>query len=92
MCTYLLFVCLGDDRGDGDNDHEFACFGESEGEDINDEDVEDEDDEDAEEDDNMPTTPKKAASGTTIGRSTTPNEIHQEFSQDTQGGYYKRHR
>jgi hypothetical protein len=74
MCTYLLFVCLGDDRGDDDNGREFACFGESEGEDINDEDVEDEDNEDTEEDNNMPTTPKKAASGTTTGRSTIPTK------------------
>ena len=79
MCTYLLFVCSGDDRGDDDNDREFACFGESEGEDINeeddeDEDVEDTEEEDTEEEDNMPTTPKKAASGTTTGRSTTPTK------------------
>ena len=46
MCTYLLFVCLGDDRRDDDNDCEFACVEESEGEDINDEGVEDEDNED----------------------------------------------
>jgi hypothetical protein len=79
MCTYLLFVCLGDDRGDDNNDREFACFGESEGEDINNEGVEDEDDEDTEEEDaeeeyNMPTTPEKAASGTTTDRSTNPTK------------------